>query len=99
MATIERDPLIAADRIQKRRELLIQLHAENQEILQNPALIKNDKMAEKDCQNIDCLLKQKLISEKEYKRSLVIKVLSIIFSALLIITATLLAILFSRVFG
>ncbi|WP_029608835.1 hypothetical protein [Mycoplasma simbae] len=96
MASIERDPIIAAERIQKRRELLIQLHEENKQLLSNPALVKLDKMSEKECEHEECLLNHNKIDLREYKKRKISKILSISISIGIIVVALLTALIIGR---
>ncbi|MBU4691364.1 hypothetical protein KQ872_00015 [Mycoplasma sp. ES3225-GEN-MYC] len=93
MATIERDPLICEQRIQKRREFLIEQYEENKLILANPALVSDDSMKESICSNEQCLLNNKVIDIDTYKKLKWAKILSIVASIALIILCLAIAIL------
>ncbi|TQC51424.1 hypothetical protein E1I18_02465 [Mycoplasmopsis mucosicanis] len=93
MAKFEKDPLVCQERIQKRRELLIELYEENKQELANPTLVKEDTMSEKECQYADCLLSKSLIDDRQYRLSKKISLLSVIASVLLIVIFTLMALM------
>ncbi|WP_029512578.1 hypothetical protein [Mycoplasmopsis iners] len=93
MARIEdRDPAICEEKIQKRRELLIQLHEENLYELQHPALVEVEE-ENGECQDEKCLLKAEKINPEEYKKKLIIKILSVVLAGSIIVVLILIALL------
>lgn len=97
MATIDRDPLICEERIKKRRELLIQLHEENKQLLANPALVETDEMQEKECSNDECLLNNKIIDIKQYKKNKILRIISIFGAIIILILALIIAFIIGNI--
>ncbi|WP_406616141.1 hypothetical protein ACJA25_01780 [Mycoplasmopsis hyopharyngis] len=77
-------------KIEERRQLLIELHKQNQEELKHPSLItEDDEPIHKECQDFGCLIKKKeTMSKKEYYWAIATKFL-IISAVLLVIIALL----------
>ncbi|MGY5139629.1 hypothetical protein [Mycoplasmopsis gallinarum] len=94
----ERDPEQCAIKIQKRRELLIQLHHENELELQNPALVAVEEVQENlVCQEPKCLVKQNLINPKEAKYAKISRILGVIFAIEIVVLLTILAALIGKI--
>ncbi|ADV34554.1 Uncharacterised protein (plasmid) [Mesomycoplasma conjunctivae] len=100
MAIIDRDLATCAERIQKRRELLLKLYNENQAELANPALIEDEKPITGECQEFMCLVnKHEKEDPRVRKQKIILKVLGASLSVLIILLCTLLAVLISRVYA
>ncbi|WP_027120596.1 hypothetical protein [Mycoplasmopsis lipofaciens] len=91
---IDRDPVQCELRIQKRREFLIQQYEENKQELLNPALIVEEQPITGECQELMCLLKPE--NKEQNKSKIVTKILLMTISVLIIVGATLLAILIGK---
>ncbi|VEU76953.1 hypothetical protein [Mycoplasmopsis columbina] len=96
MSNIDRDPILCQERIEKRRQLLIQLHQENLIELENPALVEIEEENYGTCQEANCLLKENVIDKKEYNFKQKIKWAWIIVSITIIICLFLLAFYIGR---
>ncbi|WP_406616842.1 hypothetical protein [Mycoplasmopsis adleri] len=97
MASYDRDPEACAERIEKRRQLLIKLHEENLYELAHPESIREeDKPINKKCDDPLCKIARKNMSPAEYKAALTIKILAVVVSILVIVTCTLVAVMISK---
>lgn len=97
MAIIDRDPEVCAEKIEKRKQLLIKLHNENMLELKHPGMIREEnKPIDKKCEDPLCKIATKDMSPIEKKQRLVIKFLGVGISILLILTCVLVAILIGK---
>ncbi|QSF13870.1 hypothetical protein [Mycoplasma sp. Mirounga ES2805-ORL] len=99
MVKIDRDPILCEQRIQKRREFLLQQYNENKEELLNPAIIHVDDHVKGECQELHCLAKSEELSPQELKRMKIYKYLQLGTSILVILSCILAAVLIGRLGG
>ncbi|WP_231139759.1 hypothetical protein [Mycoplasmopsis bovis] len=71
MALIDRDPEVAKARIEKRKAMLVKLHEQNIEELNNPALIRDqDVPIHKHCDDPFCKIALETMSKEEKRKNL-----------------------------
>lgn len=92
--TTERDPFECEEKINKRRELLKQLYAENQAELSSPALINNAEIINEklECTEPRCKLRinvDPVEEKKAYKTNIIAMICSLLGIALLVLVALL----------
>ncbi|KKB26860.1 hypothetical protein MM26B8_00380 [Mycoplasmopsis meleagridis] len=73
----EKDPKKAEKLINDRRNELLRLFNENKHELSHPALIKEEEEINNSCDSPNCLLKNQVIDKATYKKTLLIKWLTI----------------------
>lgn len=88
MALIDRDPEVAKARIEKRKAMLVKLHEQNIEELNNPALIRDqDVPIHKHCDDPFCKIALETMSKEEKRKKLILKWIAIVACILIIIAA------------
>lgn len=96
MANIDRDPEQCQIRIEKRRELLKKLYAENQYELAHPALIEEEKPISGKCNELKCIIEDKKMNPQERKEQIAIKFLGMVVSILVIVFVTMVALMIAK---